>query len=236
MESLPSWRVYRGELLEVSGRLGDFHTVVGLPDGRRQELVVDQVVAVDSESATRTAPTGYHVLNDAVPAKIGQLAAQIDDLTGDFLKTVHVTYDADSCAGGGGRSTGLAEPAYQPVHIRRSGVTPQTCCGVEVDHLTCEGMRSLQFGLSDIGPAVYGTRRHRRCTAQLARAAGTGQRGRKPGGGLPLPANGASASLRKRGRRAVCPTPPRSSGCRCRACGTSPHRPSWARFDSAPRG
>ena len=138
MESLPSWRVYRGELLEVSGRLGDFHTVVGLPDGRRQELVVDQVVAVDSESATRTAPTGYHVLNDADPAKIGQLAAQIDDLTGDFLKTVHVTYDADSCAGGaaGQQACGACIPACPYQAIRRDPTNPLR---VEVDHLTCEG-------------------------------------------------------------------------------------------------
>ena len=33
IESPPSWRVYRGELLEVSGRLGNFHALVDLPDG-----------------------------------------------------------------------------------------------------------------------------------------------------------------------------------------------------------
>ena len=138
MESLPSWRVYQGELLEVSGRLGEFHTLVGFPGGRQQELVVDQVVVLDSESAACPAPTGYHVLKDEDPVNIGQLAATIDDLTGEFLKTVHVTYDADSCAGGaaGQQACGACIPACPYQAIRRD---PTNLLRVEVDHLTCEG-------------------------------------------------------------------------------------------------
>ena len=138
IEPPPSWRVYRGELLEVSGRLGDFHAVVDLPGSGRQELMVDQVVALDSEAAARPAPTGYHVLRDAESANAGQLAARIDDLTGDFLKTVHVTYDADSCAAGaaGQQSCGACIPACPYQAIRRD---PANLLRVEVDHLSCEG-------------------------------------------------------------------------------------------------
>ena len=138
IESPPSWRVYRGDLLEVSGRLGDFHAFVGLPDGRRQELVVDQVVAVDCEEAVRPAPTGYHLFENPETADAGQLAARIDDLTGDFLKTVHVTYDADSCAGGaaGEQACGACIPACPYEAIRRDPANPLR---VDVDHLSCEG-------------------------------------------------------------------------------------------------
>ena len=138
IESPPSWRVYRGDLLEVSGRLGDFHAFVGLPDGRRQELVVDQVVAVDCEEAVRPAPTGYHLFQNPETADAGQLAARIDDLTGDFLKTVHVTYDADSCAGGaaGEQACGACIPACPYEAIRRDPANPLR---VDVDHLSCEG-------------------------------------------------------------------------------------------------
>ena len=138
VESSPSWRVYRGELLEVSGRLGDFRARVGLPGGSPQELVVDQVVVPESEAVAHPAPTGYHVLKSADPAHAGQLAAQIDDLTGDFLKTVHVTYDADTCAGGaaGQQACGACIPACPYQAIRRDPANPLR---VEVDHLSCEG-------------------------------------------------------------------------------------------------
>ena len=137
-EPPPSWRVYRGELLDVSGRLGDFNALVALPDGGRQELVVDQVVVPDSESAICPAPTGYHVLKDADRVDVGQLAADVDDLTGDFLKTVHVTYDADTCAGGaaGQQACRACIPACPYDAIRRD---PTNLLRVEVDHLTCEG-------------------------------------------------------------------------------------------------
>ena len=137
-ESSPPWRVYRGELLEVSGRLGDFHARVGLPGGSPQDLVVDQVVVPESEAAAYPAPTGYHVLKSADPAHIAQTAAKIDDLTGDFLKTVHVAYDVDSCAGGaaGQQACGACIPACPYQAIRRDPANPLR---VEVDHLRCEG-------------------------------------------------------------------------------------------------
>ena len=95
-------------------------------------------MALDSETAARPAPTGYHVLKDEDPAYAGQLAAQIDDLTGDFLKTVHVAYDADSCAGGaaGQQACGACIPACPYQAIRRD---PSNLLRVEVDHLSCEG-------------------------------------------------------------------------------------------------
>ena len=138
VEAPPSWRVYRGDLLEVSGRLGDFHALVGLPGGTRQELVVDQVVVPDSESAARPARTGYHVLGGADSTDVDQLAARIDNLTGDFLKTVHVAYDADICAGGaaGQPACGACIPACPYEAIRRDPTNPLR---VEVDHLSCEG-------------------------------------------------------------------------------------------------
>ena len=138
VKPLPSWRVYRGDLLDVSGRLGDFHTVIGLPGDKRQELVADQVVVPESASAAIPAPTGYHLLNDTDPTDIERVAARIDDLTGDFLKTVHVTYNADSCAGGaaGQQACGACIPACPYEAIRRDSTNPLR---IEVEHLACEG-------------------------------------------------------------------------------------------------
>ena len=138
VEPLPSWRVYRGELLEVSGRLGDFRAVIGLAGGEQQELVVDQVVTFASDPSAGPTRTGYHVLNSADVADLDQLAARIDDLTGDFLKTLHVAYDADICAGGaaGQQACGACIPACPYEAIRRDPTNPLR---IEVDHLACEG-------------------------------------------------------------------------------------------------
>ena len=139
VEAFPSWRVYRGELLDVSGRLGDFRAVVGLAGGAgQQDLVVDQVVVLDSDLAPRPTRTGYHVLNSPDSADLAPLAARIDDLTGDFLKTVHVAYDADVCAGGaaGRQACGACIPACPYAAVRRDPTNPLR---IEVDHLACEG-------------------------------------------------------------------------------------------------
>ena len=138
VESPPSWRVYRGELLEVSGRLGDFHAVVGRRGESPRELVVDQVVARGSEAVASPAPTGYHVLDNADPARVADVSARVDDLTGDFFKTVHVAYDPDSCAGGaaGQQACGACIPACPYQAIRRD---PANRLRIEVDHLGCEG-------------------------------------------------------------------------------------------------
>jgi ferredoxin len=138
VEPLPSWRIYRGELLEVSGRLGDFRAVVGLAGGEQQELVVDQVVTFASDPSAGPTRTGYHVLSSADKADLSQLATRIGDLTGDFLKTVHVAYDADICAGGaaGRQACGACIPACPYEAIRRDPTNPLR---IEVDHLACEG-------------------------------------------------------------------------------------------------
>ena len=138
VEPLPTWRVYRGELLEVSGRLGNFRAVVGLHGGEQQELVIDQVVTLAADPSAGPTRTGYHVLTSTDAADLNQLAGRIDDLTGDFLKTVHVAYDADICAGGaaGQQACGACIPACPYEAIRRDPTNPLR---IEVDQLACEG-------------------------------------------------------------------------------------------------
>ena len=139
VDVLPSWRVDRGEVLEVSGRLGDFHALIDLSDAaEQQDLVVDQVVTLAADPPACPTRTGHHVLGRADAADLDQLAARINDLTGDFLKTVHVAYDTDSCAGGaaGQQACGACIPACPYEAIRRDRTNPLR---IEVDHLACEG-------------------------------------------------------------------------------------------------
>ncbi len=141
-ETTPSWRVYRGRVLTITGRLGDFQVTiedVETPDTPHRELQADQVVIISQDgTGPGTARTGYHRLAAPDEDEIDQCAGRIRDLIGDFLKTVHVSYHPDICAGGKAdqEACGLCIPACPYEAISRDG---QNHLRMAVDHMACEG-------------------------------------------------------------------------------------------------
>jgi ferredoxin len=140
VESRPGWRVYRGQVIEVQGRLGAFRiTIQEREASEPRELQADQVVMLSQNS---TAPcktrTGCYVLTDPSASEVDRLAERMRDLMGDFLKTVHVSYQPDICAGGTAnqQACGLCIPACPYEAISRDVQNPLR---MAVDHLACEG-------------------------------------------------------------------------------------------------
>jgi ferredoxin len=139
-EATLPWRVYRGRVLEVKGRLGDFHVTledVGTSD--RRELQADQVVIISQNGTFPVkARTGCHLLTAPREGEIDQLGGRIRDLIGDFLKTVHVSYHTNLCAGGTAdqEACGICIPACPYDAIGRDG---QNHLRMRVDHMACEG-------------------------------------------------------------------------------------------------
>lgn len=136
----PGWHVYRGQVLDVQGRLGDFRVTIQQDESSEpRELQADQVVML---SQNRMAPfktrTGCYVLTDPSVRDVDQLAERIHDLMGDFLKTVHVHYQTDICAGGTAnlQACGRCIPACPYDAISRDTQNPLR---IDVDHLACEG-------------------------------------------------------------------------------------------------
>ncbi|GIX46340.1 MAG: 4Fe-4S ferredoxin [Candidatus Tectimicrobiota bacterium] len=139
-QGVPRWRLHRGQLLSVSGRLGDFHVTFteAASGAETRELHADQVVLVTREAPPVKARTGCHVLVNPSEAALASLVARLGDLMGDFLKVVHVSYDADICAGGasGREACGMCLSACPYTAIARD---PENHLRVRVDHLACEG-------------------------------------------------------------------------------------------------
>ncbi len=134
-------RVYRGRVLAIEGRLGDFHVQIeesGTSEAVR-ELVVDQVVVFDDETVPPVkARTGYYELIDPSPDDLDEVASRICGLIGRFLKAVHVGYQADICAGGAANheACGRCIPACPYEAIQRD---PSQPLRIQVDHMACEG-------------------------------------------------------------------------------------------------
>jgi ferredoxin len=136
------WRTYRGRVIEVGGRLGEFHVTIenlARSETPHRELQADQVVLIASHGAFPVkARTGCHLLIKPHEAEIDDLAERIRDLIGDFLKTVHVHYYADVCAGGTAdqEACGVCIPACPYDAISRSRTNHLR---MAVDHMACEG-------------------------------------------------------------------------------------------------
>ena len=135
-------RVYRGRVVDVKGRLGDFQVRIeegSAPDGSIRELQADQVVIFSHNGAPAVkSRTGCYLLSESAASDLDDLAARIRDLIGDFLKTVHVGYHADTCAGGaaGQEACGRCITACPYDAIGRDGDNPLR---IQVDHMACEG-------------------------------------------------------------------------------------------------
>lgn len=134
-------RVYRGRVVAIQGRLGDFHVQIeetGASDAAR-EILADQVVVFPGEVTwPLKARTGCYVLSDSTPEAIDEVASRIRDLIGRFWKVVHVNYQADICAGGAANheACGRCIPACPYEAIQRD---PQRPLRIQVDQMACEG-------------------------------------------------------------------------------------------------
>jgi ferredoxin len=130
--------IYSGQVVEVRGRLGDFQVIVGTAEGTR-ELRAGQVVIMAVNHTNAVKPrTGLHLLDDSNEAALKQLAERIQELTGEFLKPIHVFYAAETCAGGAAdqESCGACIGACPYDAIDRD---PENHLRMKIDHLACEG-------------------------------------------------------------------------------------------------
>ncbi len=134
-------RVYRGRVVAIQGRLGDFHVQLeeAGASGDAREILADQVVVFTGEATLPLkARTGCYVLSDPTPEAVDEVAVRIRDHIGRFLKVVHVGYQADICAGGAANheACGRCIPACPYEAIQRD---PQRPLRIQVDQMRCEG-------------------------------------------------------------------------------------------------
>ena len=135
-------RLYRGRVVDVKGRLGDFQVRIeeaSAPEGPSREVQADQVVIFSHNDAPAVkSRTGCYLLNGSAATALDDLATRIRGLMGDFLKTVHVGYHDDICAGGaaGQEACGHCLTACPYDAIGRDAYNPLR---IQVDHMTCEG-------------------------------------------------------------------------------------------------
>lgn len=134
--------VDRGRVVEIKGRLGDFHVTIEdgeAPDVTRRELKADQVVIFSAnETPSVKSRTGCHLLLNPNSADLARLAGRIRELIGEFLKPVHVTYNAGTCAGGTAsqEACGICISVCPYDAISRD---PENHLRMQVDHMACEG-------------------------------------------------------------------------------------------------
>jgi len=133
---------YRGKIVEVKGRLGDFHVTIETAangEKNRQEIQADQVVIISQNSPFPCKPrTGCHLLARPSAADLDRVAERLRELTGDFLKPVQVTYNTEVCAGGAAEqeACGVCITACPYDAISRD---PENHLRMKVDHMACEG-------------------------------------------------------------------------------------------------
>lgn len=137
-----SGQAYRGRIVEVKGRLGEFHVTienVGGPEAVRQELKTDQVVIISEDGPFPCKRrTGCHLLSNPSEADLDRVAERVRELTGEFLKPVQVNYNTEICAGGiaNQEACGVCITACPYDAINRD---PENHLRIRVDHMVCEG-------------------------------------------------------------------------------------------------
>jgi ferredoxin len=140
VEELP--RLYKGRVVEVRGRLGDFHVSIedfGGPTSGRRDLEADQVVIISRDASTAFKPrTGCHLLTDPSEINFHRLAMRVRELQGEFLKPMQVHYHPEICAGGsaGEEACGICISSCPYDAIGRD---PENHLRMRVDHMSCEG-------------------------------------------------------------------------------------------------
>lgn len=127
-----------GRVIEVHGRLGDFRVCVESA-GEKRELRAGQVVIISTLPAAHLKRrTGLHVLEHLSDAAFTQTIERIQELTGEFLKPIHVSYETGTCAGGGADQEAcgacIAACPYDAI-----GRAADNHLRVKIDHLACEG-------------------------------------------------------------------------------------------------
>lgn len=144
-DELPGWKVSRGAIGAIAGRLGNFLVTVQPyqePDARPRaafDVAVDQVVLLAKEELPYLqGRTGIHVIPPSGNGTLQNAAQQVLDHVGLFHKPEHLSYDTKACAGGaaGMQTCGRCLPACPYGAIARDGGNELR---VVVDHLTCEG-------------------------------------------------------------------------------------------------
>lgn len=142
VDETPSWPVFKGRLIEVKGRLGDFRAIIEDGDAAqkpRWELKADQVVVISQgDSLPIKRRTGCHLLVNPSDSELDHVASRIRELTGGFLKPVHVAYNTEICAGGTAdqEACGICVTACPYDAISRD---PENHLRMQVDHMACEG-------------------------------------------------------------------------------------------------
>lgn len=135
-------QVYRGRVIEIRGRLSDFHVsidAVATPAIPSRQLHADQVVIITRDGPPAFKPrTGLHLLSHPNEADIDRLAERIRELIGEFLKPVHVVYNTDICAGGVAdrEACGICITACPYDAINRDS---ENHLRMKIDHMACEG-------------------------------------------------------------------------------------------------
>jgi Fe-S-cluster-containing hydrogenase component 2 len=133
---------YSGRVVEIKGRLGEFHVLiesVETPHGGRRELSASQVVIISHHKSTSfKRRTGLYLLDDPTEADLTRTVDRVRDLTGEFLKPVHVLYETDKCAGGVAdqEACGSCITACPYHAISRD---PANHLRTKIDHMACEG-------------------------------------------------------------------------------------------------
>ncbi len=140
--SAGSGQACTGKVVEIKGRLGDFRVTIedgGNGETNRHELRASQVVVISRDGSFPCKPrTGCHLLANPSEADLARIAERIHELTGDFLKPVQVTYNAEVCAGGAAEqeACGVCITACPYDAISRD---PENHLRMKVDHMACEG-------------------------------------------------------------------------------------------------